>query len=151
MMTLIPPRLRVPLVNGIAAMAFAAAWLIRGGRLWWVSILVIVTWGARVVVLYMRGGRDNDEGALAGGRADERLQFISARSWAVAGKTAAIGAFLGLTVAIAVRALWAWPFAAMLGLCGLAYLFGLSNNGFAEEDQADGEYAGGGARSPAGR
>src|SRR6266481_3833946 len=115
MMTLIPPRLRVPLVNGIAAMLFAAAWLIRGGRLWWVSILVIVTWGARVVVLYMRGGRDNDEGALAGGRADARLQFISARSWAVAGKTAAIGAFLGLTVAIAVRALWAWPFAVMLG------------------------------------
>ncbi|HEY2312315.1 MAG TPA: hypothetical protein VGH96_01770 [Streptosporangiaceae bacterium] len=148
MISFIPPRLRVPLVNGIAALLFAAAWLIHGGRLWWVSILVIVTWGVRVVVLYVRGGRDDDEGALTGGRADERLKDISVRSWALVGRTAVIAAFLGLTVGIAIRAPWWWQSVIMLGLCGLAYLFGLSNNGFAEEDPADPEPAGRERQSP---
>jgi hypothetical protein len=137
MITFIPPRLRVPLVYGVATVLFAAAWLARGGRTWWVSILVVVTWGIRIVAVYVHGKRDTDEGALVGGRADERLKLISARSWAVGGKAAMVAAFLGLTIAIAVRALWWWQFAIILGITFFAYLFGLQNSGFADDGSAE--------------
>jgi hypothetical protein len=150
MMTFIPPRLRVPLIYGVGTALFAAAWFVRGGRTWWIGILAIVVAGIRVAVLYIGGGTDTDAGALVGGRADERLKFISARSWALAGKIAVVAAFLGLTAGIAVRALWWWQFAIMLGLTGFGYLLGLSNNGFAGEDM-DGAYADRGAPSPARR
>jgi hypothetical protein len=140
MMTFIPPRLRVPLLYGIATLLFAAAWVVRGGKTWWFAILVIVTGFVRVGVLYRGGGTDTDAGALAGSRADERLKVVSTRSWALSGRTAMIAAFLGLTAAIAVRAEWWWPFAVMLVLTGFGYLFGLSNNGFDSDDQ-DGAYA----------
>ena len=140
MITFIPPRLRVPLLYGIATLLFAAAWVVRGGKTWWFAILVIVTGFVRVAVLYRGGGTDTDAGALAGSRADERLKVVSTRSWALSGRTAMIAAFLGLTAAIAVRAEWWWPFAVMLVLTGFGYLFGLSNNGFDSEDQ-DGAYA----------
>jgi hypothetical protein len=51
---------------------FAAAWLVRGGPTWWFSILTVVIVAVRVITLYVRGGKDTDEGALAGSRADER-------------------------------------------------------------------------------
>ncbi len=140
MMTLIPPRLRVPLLYGGAAAVFGAAWLVRGGRTWWIAILALVIAIVRIVVLYLGGGTDTDAGALAGGRADERLKLISTRSWALSGRIANIGAFLGLTIAIAVRATWWWPFAVMLGLTAVGYLLGLSNNGFAGQDTG-GAYA----------
>jgi hypothetical protein len=150
MMTFIPPRLRVPLLYGVAAALGAAAWLVRGGQTWWLAILVIVVGGVRIAVIYAGGRTDTDVGALAGGRADERLKLISARSWALAGRIAMIAAYLGLTIAIAVRALWWWQFAIMLGLTGFGYLLGLSNNGFAGDD-ADGAYADRGEPSPARR
>ena len=137
MMTFIPPRLRVPLLYTVATVLFAAAWLVRGGKTWWFAILVIVTGIVRIAVLYRGGGTDTDAGALVGGRADERLKLVSTRSWALAGRTAMIAAFLGLTIAIAVRALEWWQFAIMLVITGFGYLFGLSNNGFAEEDPED--------------
>ena len=34
----IPPRLRKPGGIALAGVLFAAAWLVRGGPLWWVSI-----------------------------------------------------------------------------------------------------------------
>jgi hypothetical protein len=73
---------------------FAAAWLVRGGPLWWVSIMAVIT------------------------------------------------AFIGLTVAIAVKAAWWWPFAVILAVTGFAYLLGLSNYGVAEEGTPDDADAG---------
>jgi hypothetical protein len=46
-------------------------------------------------------------------------------------------AFVGLTVAVAVRASWWWPCAVILGLAGFAYLYGLSRFGVAEEAPAE--------------
>ena len=48
-------------------------------------------------------------------------------------------AFIGLAVAIAVRGNWWWPFAIMIGVTGLGYLFGLSNYGVGAQDPADDE------------
>jgi hypothetical protein len=48
-----------------------------------------------------------------------------------------IAAFAGLTIAVAVKAAWWWPFAIMLAVTGFGYLFGLSTYGVAEEGAAD--------------
>ena len=42
MMPFISPRLRKPVGIALAGVAFAAAWLVRGGPLWWVSILAVI-------------------------------------------------------------------------------------------------------------
>jgi hypothetical protein len=144
MRTFIPPRLRVPVRVAVAGTAFAAAWLVRGGPTWWFSILAEVTVVVNVIVWYLRGGEDSDEGALAGSRADERQKLLSLRSRALAGKVAVIAAFAGLTIAVAVKATWWWPFAIMLGLVLFGYLLGLSAYGGDAED-ADAGYD---ARSP---
>jgi hypothetical protein len=139
MTNFIPPRLRKPLLLALAGAMFAVAWVVRGGPTWWFSILVVVATAVRVIVLYVRGGKDTDEGALAGSRADERLKLLAAQSWAVAGKVAMAAAFIGLALAIAVRGNWWWPFAVMIGVTGLGYLFGLSNYGVGAQDPADDE------------
>jgi hypothetical protein len=92
---------------------------------------------ARAIALYVGGGQDTDEGALAGSRPDERQKLISQRSWALTGKAAVLAAFVGVTVATATRAAVWWAFVIVLGVAGLAYLFGLSRYGVAEEGQAD--------------
>jgi hypothetical protein len=135
----IPPRLRKPLLLALAGAIFAVAWVVRGGATWWISILVVVLTVVRVTAMYVRGGKDTDEGVLAGSRADERLKLLAAKSWAVAGKAAMVGAFIGLAIAIAVRGNWWWPFAVMIGVTGLGYLFGLSNYGAGASDPADDE------------
>lgn len=137
MTNFMPPRLRKPLLLALAGAIFAVAWVVRGGPTWWISIMVLVVTAARVITMYVRGGKDTDEGALAGSRADERLKLLAARSWAVAGKTAMIAAFAGVTVGIAVRGNWWWAFAIMFGISGLGYLFGLSNYGVGAQDPAD--------------
>jgi fatty acid desaturase len=96
----------------------------------------------------VRGGRDNDEDALAGSRPDERQQFLSLRSWAMAGKVAMFAAFAGVTIAVAARATWWWPFAAIFAVTGFGYLLGLSNYGVGEEDPADDANAGHQAHYP---
>src|SRR6266536_1351496 len=89
------------------------AYVVRGGPYWWLwAILVEVVVVIRAITMYLRAEKDTDEGALAGSRADERQQLIAQRSWALAGKLTAIAAFVGLTIAIAVRATWWWPFLA---------------------------------------
>ena len=93
-------------------------------------------------------GKDTDEGALAGSRADERQKLLSLRSRALACNLAVIAAFLGLTVAIAVKAAWGWPFLVILAVAGFGYLLGLSNYGVAEQDPADDEDAGRRSRPP---
>jgi hypothetical protein len=138
MMSFIRPRWRKPAWIVLAGTVFAAAWVIRGGRYWWlwVSLVAIVAAG-RAFALYMWAGEEDDVGALAGSRADERQKLLSLRSRAVAFNVTALAAFTGLTVAVAIRASWWWPFAVILGVTGLGYLFGLSAYGIAEEAPAD--------------
>jgi hypothetical protein len=142
MMTFIPPRLRKPAVYALAGVLFAAAWLVRGGPLWWVSINAVILTAAVVARVYWLGGKDTDEGARAGSRADERQQLVSVRSRALACNLAMVASFVGLTAAIAVRADWWWPFLVTLLITGYGYLLGLGSYGVAEEgtpDEADTE------------
>ena len=48
MTTFIRPRLRKPAVTALAGLLFAAAWLVRGGPLWWVSIMALIATAVRV-------------------------------------------------------------------------------------------------------
>jgi len=146
MMTFIPPRLRKPAVYALAGGLFAAAWLVHGGRLWWVSIIALTGTAASAARLYRLGGTDTDEGARAGSRADERQQLVSLRSRALACNLAAITSFLGLTAAIAVGASWGWPFLVTFLITGYGYLLGLGNYGVAEEGTPDDEDTGTPAR-----
>lgn len=82
-----------------------------------------------MISFYVRGGRDSDEGALAGTRADERQKLLSLRSRALVGNAAVIVSFGGLACAVAVWASWWWPFALMFVISIFAYLFGLSSYG----------------------
>ena len=148
MMTFIPPRLRKPAGAALAGVLFAAAWLVRGGPLWWVSITAVILAAARAIHLYRLGGQDTDEGALAGSRADERQKLLSQRSRALACNFAVIAAFIGLTVAIAVKAAWWWPFLVILVVAGFGYLLGLSNYGISEEGTPDDVNAERQTRSP---
>ena len=148
MMAFIPPRLRKPAGIAVAGVLFGAAWLVRGGPLWWISIPALTAAPVRAIFLYWGGGQDTDAGALAASRADERQQLLSLRSRALAGNLAAIAAFIGLTVAIAVKAAWWWPFLAILAIAGLSYLFGLLNYGATEADTPDHVDTGHQTRSP---
>jgi hypothetical protein len=137
MMPFIPPRLRKPGIYALAGLLFSAAWLVQGGRLWWVSIVAVIMTAYQVVRLYRVGGTDTDQGALAGSRADERQQLVNLRSRALACNLAAITSFLGLTVAIALGASWGWPFLVTFLITGYGYLLGLGNYGIAEEGTPD--------------
>jgi hypothetical protein len=148
MMTFIRPRLRKPLRNALAGTVFAAAWALRGGNAWQLSIAAEVTVLVSAVTMYVRAGEDNDEGALAGSRADERQKLLSLRSQALAAKLAATAAFIGLTIAVAVKAAWWWPFLVILAVAGFGYLLGLSNYGVAEEGTPDDADTGPPVRSP---
>jgi hypothetical protein len=45
-------------------------------------------WIFRAIAMYRWAGKDSDEGALAGSRADERQKLLSLRSRALAGNSA---------------------------------------------------------------
>ena len=149
MMAFIRPRLRKPLGVALAGTVFAAAWALRGDHAWWLSVAMEVTVLVSAVTTYVRAGEDNDEGALAGSRADERQKLLSLRSRALGWNFAMVAAFIGVTVGVAVKATWWWPFLVILSVGGLAYLLGLSNYGVAEEDPADDPGPRHPARSPA--
>ena len=149
MMAFIRPRLRKPLAIALAGTVFAAAWALRGDHAWWLSVAMEVTVLVSAVTTYVRAGEDNDEGALAGSRADERQKLLSLRSRALGWNFAMVAAFIGITVGVAVKATWWWPFLVILSVGGLAYLLGLSNYGVAEEDPADDPGPRHPARSPA--
>jgi phosphatidylglycerophosphate synthase len=145
MTAFIRPRLREPALTALAGAVFAAAWAVRGGPLWWVSIATGVATVVRVIVVYVRSGRDED--ALVGSRPDERQRTVSLRSRALAGNVAVIVSFAGLAVAIAVRS-DAWlPFLAVFLVTGFAYLYGLSTFGVGEEGPSDDADASPSARS----
>ncbi len=148
MMRFIRPRLRKPVGIALAGTLWAAAWVVHGGNGWQWAIVAELGVIALAIGWYVRGGRDNDEDALAGSRPDERQQLLSQRSWALAGKVAMLAAFAGVTIAVAARAGWWWPFAAIFAVTGFGYLLGLSNDGVGEEDPADDANDGQQARSP---
>jgi hypothetical protein len=149
MITFIRPRLRKPLGIALAGTVFAAAWALRGGHAWQLSVAMEVTVLVSAITTYVRAGEDNDEGALAGSHADERQKMLSLRSRALGWNFAMVAAFTGLTVAVAVKASWGWPFLVILAVTGFAYLLGLSNYGVAEEGTADDADTGHQVRSPA--
>jgi hypothetical protein len=97
------------------------------------EVTVLVT----AITTYVRAGEDNDEGALAGSRADERQKTAQPAVAGLGWNFAMATAFTGLTVAAAVKAAWWWPFLVILAVTGFAYLLGLSNYGVAEEGIAD--------------
>ena len=43
-MSAVSPRLGKPAAVTVTWVLFAAAWLVRGGPLWWVSIVALITW-----------------------------------------------------------------------------------------------------------
>lgn len=148
MMAFIPPRLRKPAGIAVAGALFGAAWLVRGGPLWWISIPALIAAPARAIFLYWGGRQDTDAGALAASRADERQQLVGLRSRALACNLAVAAAFIGLTAAIAVKAAWWWPFLVILAIAGLGYLLGLLNYGAVEADTPDDVDTGHQTRSP---
>jgi archaellum biogenesis protein FlaJ (TadC family) len=138
MIGFIRPRWRKPAWVVLAGAAFAAALVIRGGRDWWLWVtLVAIVVAARAFLFYVMAAEDDDVGALAGSRADERQQLLSLRSRALAFNVIAAVAFVELTVAVAIRASWWWPFAVILGVTGFGYLAGWATYANAEERAAD--------------
>src|SRR5215472_1896520 len=123
MMSFIRPRWRKPAGTILAGTVFAVAWIIRGGPHWWAWVtLVAVVALARAFAFYLWAAEDDDLGALAGSRADERQKQLSTRSWALTGRLAMVAAFAGLTVAVALNEIWWWPFAVILGVTGFSYV-----------------------------
>lgn len=59
-----------------------------------------------------------------------------------------VAAFAGVTIAVAARGGWWWPFAVILAVGGFSYLLGLSNYGVGEEGSADDADDGHQVRSP---
>jgi hypothetical protein len=121
---------------------------VHGGNGWVPAIVAVVGTAAFAITAYLCGGRDSDEDALYGSRTDERQRFIAQRSWALAGKVTMVGAFAGVTIAVAARTGWWWPFAVILAVGGFSYLLGLSNYGVGEESPADDADDGHQVRSP---
>jgi hypothetical protein len=149
MMTFIRPRLRKPLRDALLGTVLAAAWAVRGGPAWFLSIVIEVSVVVHAITVYVRAGEDSDEGALAGSRADERQKLLSLRSRALAGNVAMIAAFAGLAISIEARAAVWWPFLVILAVTGFASLFGLSTYSVGEECPADDADADHETRSPA--
>lgn len=137
MITFIRPRLRRPLGIALAGTVFAAAWALRGGAAWQLSVAMEVTVLVSAVTTYVRAGQDSDDGALAGSRADERQKMLSLRSRALGWNFAMAAAFTGLTVGVAVKATWWWPFAVIFAVAGFGQLLGWSTYTTAEQGTAD--------------
>jgi hypothetical protein len=137
MMAFIRPRLRRPLGIAVAGTVFAAAWALRGGDAWQLSAAMVVTVAVSAVTTYVRAGEDTDDGALAGSRADERQKLLSLRSRALGWNFAMVAAFTGVTVGVAVKAIWWWPFLVILAVAGFGQLLGWSTYTTAEEDPAN--------------
>ena len=149
MMAFIRPRLRKPLGIALAGTVFAAAWALRGDHAWQLSVAMVVTVLVSAVTTYLRAGQDSDDGALAGSRADERQKMLSLRSRALGWNFAMAAAFIGVTVGVAVKAAWWWPFLVIFAVAGFGQLLGWSTYTTAEQgpsDDASPQYE---ARSPA--
>lgn len=90
MMAFIPPRLRKPAGIAVAGVLFGAAWLVRGGPLWWISIPALIAAPARAIFLYWGAGRTPTRARWP------RLGRTSGSNWSACGH----GPW---------RATWPWP------------------------------------------
>jgi hypothetical protein len=147
MMRFIRPRLRKPLLRGIALLGIACAWVI-GSRTWEPAIVIAIVAVGQTVARYIWAGEDTDESALLGSRADERQKQVGLQARALAGAVAIAAAYTGLVIALAVKRADAWPYAALLAVTGFAYLLGLSSYGSGEPGPEDEVTAGHQTRSP---
>jgi hypothetical protein len=147
MMRFIRPRLRKPLLGGIAYLGIAAAWAI-GSPARGLAIVIAVVAVGQTVAWYTWAGEDTDESALLGSRADERQKQVGLQARALAGAVAIAAAYTGLVIALAVKRADAWPYAALLAVTGFAYLLGLSSYGSGEPGPEDEVTAGHQTRSP---
>ena len=147
MMRFIRPRLRKPLLRGIALLGIAGAWVI-GSRTWEPAIVIAIVAVGQTVARYIWAGEDTDESALLGSRADERQKQVGLQARALAGAVAIAAAYTGLVIALAVKRADAWPYAALLAVTGFAYLLGLSSYGSGEPGPEDEVTAGHQTRSP---
>jgi predicted membrane channel-forming protein YqfA (hemolysin III family) len=147
MMRFIRPRLRKPLLRGIALLGIAAAWAI-GSPAWGLAIVIAVVAVGQTVYWYTWAGEDTDESALLGSRADERQKQVGLQARALAGAVAIAAAYTGVVITLAVKRADAWPFAALLAVTGFAYLLGLSSYGSGEPGPEDEVTAGHQTRSP---
>ena len=148
MSTFITRRLWKPGIIFVGGTAFAAAWLVRGRQSWDLAIITEVTILIAAIASYIQGGRNTEDGGPSASESDERQRLINLRSGALAGNVAMVASFLGLTVAVAVNGNWWWPCAAIFGLTGFAFLYGLSRFGVGEEGPAEDEPGGGEERQP---
>ena len=151
MMRFIRPRLRKPLLGGIALLGVAGAWAIGAGQSRWLAIVIAIVAVGQTVAWYLTAGEDTDESALLGSRADERQKQVGQHARALAGAVAMAAAYVGLLITLAVKRADAWSFAVMLAVTGFAYLAGLSTYGSGEPNPGDEANAGYQARSPVGR
>jgi hypothetical protein len=147
MMRFIRPRLRKPLLRGIALLGIACAWVI-GSRTWEPAIVIAIVAVGQTVYRYTWAGEDTDESALQGSRADERQKQVGLRARALSGSVALAAAYIGVVITLAVKRADAWPFAALLAVTGFAYLLGLSSYGSGEPGPEDEVTAGHQTRSP---
>jgi hypothetical protein len=149
MTSFIRPRLRKPLLRGIALLGIAAAWAI-GSPAWGLAIVIAVVAVGQTVYWYIWAGEDTDESALLASRADERQKQVGLQARALAGTVALAAAYIGLVITLAVKIADAWPFAALLAVTGFAYLLGLSSYGSGEPGPESEITAGYQTRSPVG-
>jgi hypothetical protein len=147
MMRFIRPRLRKPLLRGIALLGIACAWVI-GSHTWEPAIVIAIVAVGQTVYRYIWAGEDTDESALQGSRADERQKQVGLQARALAGAVAIAAAYTGVVITLAVKRADAWPFAALLAVTGFAYLLGLSSYGWGEPGPEDEVTAGHQTRSP---
>ena len=137
MTKIIRPRLRKPLLRGVAGLGLAGAWAIGGGHARWLAIVIAIAALGNAVAWYRWAGDESDEGALLGSRADERQMLVGQKARALAGMAALAAAYAGLVITLAVKRADAWPFAVLFAVTGFAYLFGLSSYGSGAPDPAD--------------
>jgi hypothetical protein len=147
MMRFIRPRLRKPLLRGLALLGIAAAWVI-GSHTWEPAIVIAIAAAGQTAYRYIWAGEDTDESALQGSRADERQKQVGLRARALSGAVALAAAYAGLVLTLAVRRADAWPFAVLLAVTGFAYLLGLSSYGSGGPAPEDEVTAGHQTRSP---
>jgi fatty acid desaturase len=75
--------------------------------------------------------------------------MLSLRSRALGWNFAMVAAFIGVTIGVAVKATWWWPFLVILAVAGFGQLLGWSTYTTAEEGTADDADAEHQVRSPA--
>jgi hypothetical protein len=136
MMRFIRPRLRAPAQMALLGLAGTAAIVVGQG--WENAITFAVLMALAVIGVYVWGGRDTDQGALIGSRADERQASLQMKVTAFQGKVLSVAAGVAFLVAIAVNARPLWPFVLCVAVSGVSGLAGWAIYRDDRHGQADG-------------